>query len=86
MRNNKKKDDISVNNITSHSDIKASTEIKAVTQQPTGNAAVDPFCVYDHKRHAVGSKIKNDDGSEYECNEEGSWKNTSGSSPKNGNP
>jgi hypothetical protein len=66
MQNRKKQDNISVNII-------GENEIKSISQK-RGNADKDPFCVYDHKRHAVGSKIMNDDGSENICTEEGSWK------------
>jgi hypothetical protein len=75
MQNNKKRDDLTVNHISSQNDM------KAVSQKPTGNAGEDPFCVYGHKRHAVGSKISNNDGLEAVCTDEGSWKNTSGSAP-----
>lgn len=66
MQNRKKNDNISV-------DIIGENEIKF--EKTGGNAGKDPFCVYDHKRHAVGSKIINHDGSETICNEEGSWEN-----------
>ena len=69
MQNRKKQDSISVNII-------GENEIKSVSQKPVGNAGKDPFCVYDHKRHAVGSKIMNEDGSETVCTDDGSWKNT----------
>ena len=68
MQNRKKQDDISVNII-------GENEIKSISQK-RGNAGKDPFCVYDHKRHAVGSKIMNDDGSASVCTEDGSWKNS----------
>ena len=68
MQNRKEQDGISVNII-------GENEIKSISQK-RGNAGKDPFCVYDHKRHAVGSIIKNKDGSEYVCTEEGSWKHT----------
>jgi len=70
MQNHKKQDNISVNVIGQEK------QIKSISQEPVGNAGKDPFCVYDHKRHAVGSKIINDDGSESVCSEEGSWKHT----------
>jgi len=69
MQNHKKQDNISVNIINEEN------EIRHVSQKPAGNAGKDPFCVYDHKRHAVGSKIINDDGSESTCTKDGSWKN-----------
>lgn len=69
MQNHKKQDNISVNIITSEDDI------KSISKQPTGNAATDPFCIHAHKRHAVGSKIINEDGSETVCSNDGSWKN-----------
>lgn len=67
MQNRKKNDNISV-------DIIGENEIKF--ERPGGNAGKDPFCVYDHKRHAVGSKIINDDGTESICMPDGSWKNS----------
>ncbi len=67
MQNRKKLDNISV-------DIIGENEIKF--EKPAGNAGKDPFCVYDHKRHAVGSKIINDDGTESICTADGSWKNS----------
>ena len=70
MKNHKKNDNISVNDISLHN------EIKSVSGKPTGNADKDPFCVYEHKRHAVGSKIKNSDGSESVCKEDTTWQNT----------
>ncbi len=66
MQNRKKQDSISVNII-------GENEIKS--QKPAGNAGKDPFCVYDHKRHGVGSQIINDDGTKSVCTEDGSWKN-----------
>ncbi|MDP4180422.1 MAG: hypothetical protein Q8942_04935 [Bacillota bacterium] len=70
MKNHTKDDKTSVNIITSPN------EIKAVSDKPVGTASKDPFCVYGHKRHAVGSKIINEDGSETVCNKEGSWQNS----------
>ena len=67
MQNRKKNDNISV-------DIIGENEIKF--ERPGGNAGKNPFCVYDHKRHAVGSKIINDDGTESICTADGSWKNS----------
>jgi hypothetical protein len=70
MKNHKKQDSISVNNITLHN------EIKPDSDKPKGNADSDPFCVYEHKRHAAGSKIMNSDGSETVCDKDGTWKNS----------
>jgi thiamine biosynthesis protein ThiC len=70
MQNHKKQDNISVNIINQEN------QIRHVPQNPAGNADKDPFCVYDHKRHAVGSKIINEDGSESICTKDGLWKNT----------
>jgi hypothetical protein len=70
MQNHKEQDNISVNIIRPKNDI------KAVSKKPVGNADKDPFCVYAHKRHAVGSKIINEDGSESVCTNDTSWKNT----------
>ena len=68
MKNHKKDDIISVNTIAPNNDIKS-------TQKNVGNADKDPFCIFEHKRHAVGSKIENDDGSNTVCKDDGSWHN-----------
>lgn len=68
MQNHKEQDSISVN------DISQENEIKQVSGKTIGNAGKDPFCVYDHRRHAVGSKITTENGLQSECTKEGSWK------------
>ncbi len=68
MQNHKKQDSISVNLISEQN------EVRPLSQQPTGNADKEPFCVYDHKRHAVGSIIVNEDGTQSVCCQDGSWK------------
>ena len=68
MQNHKKQDTIYVNVITSPD------EDKAVSNKPVGNADENSFCIYANKRHAVGSKIINRDGSETVCTEHG-WEN-----------
>lgn len=70
MQNRKKNDNISVNKITLHNDI------EPISKKSVGTAEKDPFCVYEHKRHAVGSKIKNSDDSETICTDDSTWKNT----------
>jgi hypothetical protein len=69
MQNHKKQDSISVNIINQEDDV------IPVSQKPVGNADKDPFCVYNHKRHAVESKIINEDGSESICTKDGTWRN-----------
>ena len=69
MRNNKKDDKLSVNEITTMN------HIEKVSNKPVSNADKDAFCVYDHKRHAVGSKIKSSNGSESVCTGKCSWEN-----------
>ena len=69
MEKNKKQDHIWVNKIKSEKDV------KAVSQKAEGNAEKDPFCVYGHQRHAVGSKIVSNDGPDSECTKESSWEN-----------
>lgn len=69
MKNNKKKDDLSLNIIS------APNEVKNISQGSAGNAGKDAFCVYAGMRHGVGSTIKKDDGSELVCTEDGSWQN-----------
>ena len=68
MKNHKKGDDLSVNIITPGNEIR-------VTKKNAGNASKDPFCIYEHKRHAVGSKIMSSDGSEAVCKDDSSWHN-----------
>ena len=69
MQNHKKQDSISVNLINEQN------EVKPVSTKPTGNAGKAPFCVYDHKRHAEGSIIVNEDGTQSVCCKDGSWRN-----------
>ncbi len=69
MQNHKKQDSISVNVISEQN------EVRPTSQKPVGNAGKDPFCVYDHKRHAAGSIIVNEDGTESVCCEDGTWRN-----------
>ena len=68
MKNHQKDDKVSVNRITDQNDI------KKMSDKPVGVASENPNCLYAHKRHAVGSKILNSDGSESTCTEDGSWK------------
>ncbi|NLV89656.1 MAG: hypothetical protein GX021_09900 [Tissierellia bacterium] len=67
---NKREDDISINVIS------APNDVKPVSQAPVGNAGKAPFCIYAGMRHADGSVIKMEDGSEVVCTENGSWQNT----------
>lgn len=70
MQNHKKQDSVSVNVITPPDDI------QTVSSKPVGTADEVPSCIYAHKRHAVGSKIINRDGSETVCTKDGTWQNT----------
>ncbi len=70
MKNHKKEDKLFVNNITE------TNEVKKISKTPKGNADTEPFCVIGHQRHAVGSKIKNHDGTETVCTEKG-WQKES---------
>lgn len=70
MKNNKKQDDITVNVITPPNDV------KITSKKPTGNAQDDPSCVYAHMRHAAGSIIKNEDGSQMVCTKDSTWQNS----------
>ncbi len=67
MQNRKRQDSLFVNSITDPNNI------TAVSKAPAGNAEKDAFCVYAHKRHAVGSKIENRNGPESVCMEDGIW-------------
>lgn len=70
MQNRKKQDSLFVNRIADPDDI------TAVSGSPAGNADKDAFCVYAHKRHAVGSKIENRNGPGSVCREDGTWHNS----------
>lgn len=69
MQNHNKQDSLKVNII------KPDKQVTAVSDKIVGTADKNQFCLYDHKRHAVGSKIINMDGSESVCSEDSSWKN-----------
>lgn len=69
MKNNVKKDNITVNTMSPPNDV------KAIADSHIQNAQDANFCVYAGMRHAVGSIIKNDDGTEIICAEDGSWQN-----------
>lgn len=69
MKNHKKRDNITINNIS------APNEVKSISKKPVGNAGKDPFCVYAGMRHAVGSTITREDGSKLVCTKNGSWQN-----------
>lgn len=69
MQNHNKQDKIFVNKITPEN------TVRPTSQKDSGNAAKDTFCVYNHKRHAVGSKLINDDGPDSVCSADSSWKN-----------
>lgn len=69
MKNHKKRDNITVNKIS------APNEVKSLSNESVGNAGNSPFCVYAGMRHAVGSVITKEDGSQLLCTENGSWQN-----------
>ncbi|MFA5524436.1 MAG: hypothetical protein WDA24_08755 [Tissierellales bacterium] len=69
VKNHVKRDKITVNTISPANDV------KSVSNSPIQNAQDANFCVYAGMRHAVGSIIKNEDGSEVVCSEDGSWQN-----------
>lgn len=48
---------------------------KPVSSESVGNAQDKQACIYNHQRHAVGSVIKNEDGSESICEKDGTWRN-----------
>lgn len=70
MRNRKKNDELYVNKIS------PPNHVENVSNQPVGNAGKDSFCLYDNKRHAVGSKLMHRDGSVSICTEDGTWQNS----------
>ena len=49
--------------------------VEHTKDEPVGNATKNPYCIYAHQKHAVGSKIKNRDGSTTVCTEDGTWQN-----------
>lgn len=67
MENNKKDDTLYVNEITRPDDV------KHISNNPVGNAIDNPCCIYNHQRHAVGSIVKNEDGTEMICTESSEW-------------
>lgn len=69
MKNNKKRDNLTINRIS------APINIKSVSKGPIANAGTAPFCIYAGERHAVGSIIEKEDGSRLICTEDGSWQN-----------
>ncbi|MBC8587869.1 hypothetical protein H8707_06425 [Tissierellaceae bacterium BX21] len=66
MQNRKMKDNLSIKTISAPGNIVTQSNI-------VGNAGTGAFCVYNNERHAVGTKIKNEDGREYLCSQDGSW-------------
>ncbi|HOV25484.1 MAG TPA: hypothetical protein PK566_03880 [Pseudobacteroides sp.] len=70
MKNHQKSDKVYVNAI------KQPNHVDTTSDKPAGIASDEPSCIYNHMRHAEGSKITNDDGSEMVCNKEGSWVHT----------
>lgn len=69
MKNHVKRDKITVNTISPPNDV------KSISNSPIKNSQEASFCVYAGMRHAVGSVIKNEDGSEIVCTADGSWQN-----------
>jgi len=49
MKNHQKHDKLFINTIS------PPNEVKHVSGKPVGDAGKDPFCVYNHQRHAAGS-------------------------------
>lgn len=66
MQDRKKEDGLSNKTLSAPGNIVTQSNI-------VGNAGTDAFCVYNNERHAVGSKIINEDGREYLCSQDGSW-------------
>ncbi len=50
-------------------------DVQPDSPESAGDAGNNKSCVYNHQHHAVGSIIKNHDGSETVCSKEGEWKN-----------
>lgn len=65
----KNNNDITVNEIS------PPAHIESLSNGPVGNETKNPACIYAHKKHAVGSKLKNRDGSVTVCTEDGTWQN-----------
>lgn len=70
MQDHKKQDSLYVDKVIDPN------ETKTVSRVKTGNAGKDAFCVYNHERHAVGSKIEDINEGESVCGKDGSWHNT----------
>jgi len=70
MKNHQKSDKVYVNAI------KQPNDVDTASDKPSGRASEVSSCIYNHMRHAEGSKMTNDDGSEMICNKEGSWVHT----------
>ena len=66
MKNRKREDNLTVNTVSAPGNT-------ILTSNVVGNAGTDAFCVYNNERHAVGSRIENEDGREYVCSNDGSW-------------
>lgn len=67
MKNHNERNNIFINVITQPN------TVKSVSKKPVGTAATNTFCIFNNQSHAVGSVIKNTDGSDYVCTEDGSW-------------
>jgi hypothetical protein len=50
-------------------------DVQPVSPEAVGDAESNTSCVYNHRHHAVGSIIKNHDGPESVCSQDGEWKN-----------
>jgi hypothetical protein len=57
-------------------------DVQAVSTEAAGDSGNNPSCVYNHQHHAVGSVIKNHDGLDSICSEDGEWKNSGESGNK----
>jgi len=66
MKDHTKGDILQVDNISAPHNLISSTSI-------VGDASKNTFCVYDNKRHAVGSIIVNEDEKEFICSQDGTW-------------
>lgn len=66
IKNLKNQDNLTIKTISAPGNI-------IQTSNVVGNAGHEAFCIYNNERHAVGSKIENEDGREYICNSDGSW-------------
>ena len=69
--NHKKHVDKEMENVRNINVISAPGRLVSSRKTPANNN--DVSCIYDNQSHAVGSKIINEDGTEFICSNDGTW-------------